>query len=161
MQNINRWRSNQFQPPSYIFWIWSNISDANLEDSDCIVRMLSFVSIRTFLHTLFHKKVSPRNNIKKRFCKFSIFLLLNSDTSKNNVWQFFCKQNLWKTRDTYFWFADFSFSFEKDWCFQFRPVQILMKIISLFRWIFFAFLDPRCPQPGSNSNLKVRIVNFQ
>ena len=44
MQNINRWRSDLFQPPFYLE-SGQNKSDANLEDSDCTVRMLLFVSI--------------------------------------------------------------------------------------------------------------------
>ena len=36
MQNIVRWRSNQFQP-THIWNPWSNKTDANLEDSACTV----------------------------------------------------------------------------------------------------------------------------
>ena len=35
----------QLVPTTLLFGIWSNKSDANLEDSDCTVRMLLFVSI--------------------------------------------------------------------------------------------------------------------
>ena len=44
MQNIDRWRSNQFQPTD-IWNPWSNKIDANLEDSACTVRVLLFFPI--------------------------------------------------------------------------------------------------------------------
>ena len=42
MQNINRWRSDQFQPP---FYLKSGQTKVMQEDSDCTVRMLLFISI--------------------------------------------------------------------------------------------------------------------
>ena len=41
MQNIDRWRSNQFQK-THILNAWSNKTDANLEDSTCTVWVLLF-----------------------------------------------------------------------------------------------------------------------
>ena len=38
IQNTVRWRSHQFQP-THIWNPWSNETDANLEDSACIVRV--------------------------------------------------------------------------------------------------------------------------
>ena len=49
MQNIVRWRSDQFQP-THIWNPWSNETDANLEDSACTIRVLLFFPIRKFLN---------------------------------------------------------------------------------------------------------------
>ena len=43
----------QLVPTTYVFGIWSNKSDANLEDSDCIVRMLLLVSMTQCFHEIF------------------------------------------------------------------------------------------------------------
>ena len=65
MQNINRWRSDQFQlPTTLLFGIWSNKSDANLEDSDCTVRMLLFISIVLQL-----RLKSPAQNLQRLLFK--------------------------------------------------------------------------------------------
>ena len=39
MQNIDSWRSDQFQP-THVWNPWSNKTDANLEDTACTVRVL-------------------------------------------------------------------------------------------------------------------------
>ena len=61
MQNTNRWRSDRLDGAVVGHFLeipWSNESDANVEDSDCIVRMLLFISITTEAH---QKKVfSPK-----------------------------------------------------------------------------------------------------
>ena len=63
MQNIDRWRSNQFQP-THIWNVWSNKTDANLEHSACaepeeeikIIKQLSsvfkFQNIPLFVYKL-------------------------------------------------------------------------------------------------------------
>ena len=63
MQNIDRWRSNQFQP-THIWNAWSNKTDANLEYSACaepeeeikIIKQLSsvfkFQNIPLFVYKL-------------------------------------------------------------------------------------------------------------
>ena len=44
MQNTVRWRSNQLDG-DVVGSFWGTPSDANVEDSDCTVRMLLFISM--------------------------------------------------------------------------------------------------------------------
>ena len=62
-------------PTTLLFEIWSNKSDANLEDSDCTVRMLLFVSIITPHFPLF---VILRQNHCFFHSKLKFFIVWNN-----------------------------------------------------------------------------------
>ena len=82
----------QSVPTTLLFGIWSNKSEANLEDSDCTLRMLLFVSI----------KKEWRENLVKLLlvlCTSSVFCCKNKKIQRNS----FSRSNFSRSAEKSMW----------------------------------------------------------